>query len=104
MVGGMLCKSDKPSIIIIIKAIIVHTYRTSEYQLPTPFIIKYNIMRRDRISFFLLCAAPGKAGEGPPSVSPEAPSFLVDKRDSLHVFLTPQVREPLLIDGSGYSI
>ena len=88
----------------------------------TPFTIKYNnnmrrgpwpngklnITRRDRNLFFLLCAAPEKDGKGPPSMSPEAPFFLFDKRDCLHVCMTPQARESFLtaffIDGSGYSI
>ena len=32
-------------------------------------------MRRARNLYFFLCAAPGKAGKCPPSVSPEAPFF-----------------------------
>ena len=40
-----------------------------------------------------LCAAPGEAWKGPTKVSPEAPNFLVDKGDCLHVFMTPQARE-----------
>ena len=58
---------------------------------------------RGRILLLLLYAAPGKAWKGPTKVSPEAPNFLVDKGDCLHVFMTPQAGEPFLtaffIDG-----
>ena len=38
-------------------------------------------------------------------MAPEAPYFLVDKRDCLHALIAPQARKPILtaffIDGSG---
>ena len=79
-------------------------YRTSELQCRTPLLIEYNNKCRGRILIVKLCAAPGKAGLGPSSVSPDrgplfsAFFFLLTKETVYTCFGTTAV----LIDRGGF--